>query len=105
VGSRLGFDSHGRFVAIETDGTVWLVLGNVILSAVPGEPAVFGWLGKTGRPPTPRERAEASDGSGRLRRQRRQVEVPDEALTDEEAVRLARLEQQREPVNLISRAA
>jgi hypothetical protein len=50
--------------------------------------------GRTFYDPTSAKRARAE-----------RPEVPDELLADEEAVRLARLEQQRRPVDLINVAA
>jgi hypothetical protein len=96
--SRLARDTQNRPICIDADGRVYLVLDLA---------AVCGFI-PPGRPPTPRERAEArppySSGPNSWHpRQRR--EVPDEELADKEAVKLARLEQQRQPADLIGHAA
>jgi hypothetical protein len=106
TGSRLAYDNHGRLICVDTDGHRWLVIGNLVCSTVGGDHVLFGWLGRSGRPATAREQAQArapySSQRG-LPQQRR--EVPDELLADEEAVELARREQEREPADLIGRAA
>jgi len=61
-----------------------------------------GWLGaRTGRLPEARERVRERGGGARLRDAAVKGETPDETLSREEAVRQARLEQQREPPDLI----
>jgi hypothetical protein len=49
MSSRLAFDNHGRLIAIEADGTRWLVLGKLVVSTVGGSEMLFGWLGKSAR--------------------------------------------------------
>jgi hypothetical protein len=100
VSSRLAVDGYGRLVAegtcVELQGLRWLVIDTFEIFTPPG------------RAPTAQERMSArppyeSNSAKRARRER--VEVPDELLADQEAVELARREQQREPFDLISRAA
>jgi hypothetical protein len=53
LSSRLAHDPDGRLVAIEPDGTRWVVRGNCITSSTGDEPGRFVFLGyKTGRPNT-----------------------------------------------------
>jgi hypothetical protein len=97
TGSRLVSDHQGARFCVGADGCVWRVLH---LAAVMGfEPP--------GRLPDAREMltTRAPYDSNSAVRQRKQVEVPDDELADAEAVRLARVEQQREPVDLIGRVA
>jgi hypothetical protein len=79
----------------------------LLCSTVTGELILIGWLGTSGRPATAREQAEARApySSAKPTRRERRREIPDELLADEEAVELARREQEREPADLISRAA
>lgn len=106
TGSRLAYDKRCRLICIDAGGHRWLVIGNLVCSTVTGDLVLFGWLGRSGRPATAREQAQArapySSQRG-LPQQRR--DVPDELLADQEAVELARREQEREPADLISRAA
>jgi hypothetical protein len=108
MSSRLAYGREGELVAVEADGTVWLVVGDTIESA-----GVRIWFmsevaRNTGRSPTPREQmnmrhkpARRKNGWGPQLRQ----PVDDDQLADEEALKLARIEQQREPADLIGRAA
>ncbi len=110
--SRLGQDRFGRPVAVVTTpevglpiGTVYIVLGNAILTTIRGDERLFGWTGEPGRPPTARERA-----GGRppyeISKTRKTREVIDDAdLDDAAAIEYARREQQREPADLLSAAA
>lgn len=68
---------------------------------------VIVWEAKTGRKPSALEmqQARAPYRAGVSRREREHQQVPDELLADQEAVELARLEQQREPPDLIGRVA
>jgi hypothetical protein len=53
VSSRLAHDQHGRLIAIETNGTRWVVRGNCITSSSSDDPGRFVFLGySTGRPNT-----------------------------------------------------
>jgi hypothetical protein len=106
TGSRLAYDNHGRLVCVDSGGRRWLVIGNLLCSTVTGDLVLFGWLGRSGRPATAREQAQARApySSQRTPRQQRQA-VPDELLADQEAVELARREQERAPADLIGRAA
>jgi hypothetical protein len=112
MSSRLAFDGDGRLVAVDTSagggGCRWLVLGNLVHSTISGDLILFGWLGPSGRPPSPRERAEARppyESNSAKRARREQLEVPDEVLADDEPIRLAMLEQRREPADLIQTLA
>jgi hypothetical protein len=88
-------------------GRRWLVLGNLVHSTVTGDLILFGWLGPSGRPPTPHEMmtTRAPYTAGGARRERERQELPDDLLADQAAIEAAYAEQRREPVNLISRAA
>jgi hypothetical protein len=112
VSSRLGFDCDGRLVAegscAELRGLRWVVLGNLINSTVNGDQILFGWLGPSGRPPTPRERSMARppyEANGAKQRRARLEEIPDEELDEAAALRACRLEQQRQPADLIHATA
>jgi hypothetical protein len=59
MSSRLAYDERGRLICVDADGHRWVVLGNLVCSLVAGELVLFGWLGRSGRPATARERAEA----------------------------------------------
>ena len=108
MSSRLAFDHHGRLVAIEADGTRWVVLGNLVYSTSSGEIILFGWLGRSGRPPTAREMAEARppyESTSAMRERRQRLEVPDDELDEKAAIEAARLEQQRQPADLLQAVA
>ncbi len=105
VSSRLALDPFGRQVVIVTTPSPQLSVGEWFLVV---DPTVFGLLPtRTGRSATARElawnRRDAPYESNR--RPPPKPEVPDEELAEAEAIRLARLEQQREPVHLVSAAA
>jgi hypothetical protein len=96
--SRLAVDSHGHAVVIVTTppelGRRFLVVDEFTRKL------------RTGRLPTPKEMAEArppyvSPATARRREERDEGEWMDEKA----ALEAARLEQQREPVDLIGRAA
>jgi hypothetical protein len=63
MSSRLVLDPHGRLIAegtgVDVRGLRWRVLGNLVYSTSSGEIVLVGWLGQSGRPPTPREIAAA----------------------------------------------
>jgi hypothetical protein len=104
MSSRLAFDSQGRLIAIETDGTRWLVLGNLVKSTITGDTILFGWLGRSGRPPTARERATAREpylGPGRTNVWPRRRDRDDDDLDASNAIAAAYAEQRREPADLI----
>jgi hypothetical protein len=104
--SRLAYDNHGRLIAIEDDGTRWLVLGNLVCSTVTGDVILFGWLGTSGRPPTPREREEARPPYEiKKRPPSDRPEVPDELLNEQQALEACRREQEREPADLLHQVA
>lgn len=110
--SRLRRDRIGRMVVVLAEPTVDLdaghVLGRVIGNALQAGSLGIGWLGKSGRPPTAEERAGARapyraseykpSAFGVLHGPR---DVPDEQLADRAAIELARIEQQRDPPDLI----
>jgi hypothetical protein len=105
VSSRLSLDSQGRKVVIVTAPSAWLVVGQRFLVI-----DLFDWFIPKGRMPTARERLEPQKRArSRLsqRQGREQSAEPDDAaaLTEQTAIDLARREQQREPADLISRAA
>jgi len=109
VSSRLALDPLGRQVVIVTTPSPQLSVGEWFLVV---DPTVFGLLPtRTGRSATARELAwNRRDAPYESNRDRRHMhlptpEVPDEELAEAEAIRLARLEQQREPVHLVSAAA
>jgi hypothetical protein len=109
VSSRLAFDPHGRLVAegtcLDLRGLRWVVLGNLVYSTSSGEIVLFGWLGKSGRPPTPRERAEARPPYENPKARRWKVQVDDDELDEAAAVAAAYAEQRRQPTDLVNIAA
>jgi hypothetical protein len=108
VSSKLVFDQRGQLIAegtcVELQGLRWVVLGNLVYSTSSGEIVLFGWLGQSGRPPTARERAEARPPYESSRARRWKVQVDDDELTEQEAIRQAMIEQQREPADLLNAA-
>ena len=97
--SRLVIDSYGRLVAegtlLDVKGLRWLVLE---------------WremFEPHGRPPTPEEklRTRAPYNAPKPLLDRSNSDVPDEELDDAEAIRMAMLEQRRQPVDLVNIAA
>jgi hypothetical protein len=113
--SRIALDPHGRVIAVATTsapdveiGRRWILIGN---SGRAGERG-FEWMGRSGRKPTARERPEArppyesrQKTASWERRTAEREQVPDEHLADAEAIRLARLEQQRQPADLLQAVA
>lgn len=106
---RLATDEHGRQVVVATTaavdvrvGDVWVILGNVLPAA---EAGVY-WLGQDrGRRASAKEQAEArAPYRAPVLAPAPADELPDEALAEQEAIRLARLEQQREPLCLLDAA-
>jgi hypothetical protein len=105
VGSKLAIGMHGATYVIVTTpspqlpvGARFLALGNAMPAASPG---VY-WLGRSqARPPTQEERLQLRNTGARSRRTK-PVETPDELLKPEVAITAARVEQQREPADLIS---
>jgi hypothetical protein len=114
MSSRLARDRQGRLIAegtcVELHGLRWLVLGDTI-EAGTGVRIFFlaDDTRRASRPPDARERQEAQRHApyrpALSRAARERQDVPDELLADQEAVELARREQQREPADLISRVA
>jgi hypothetical protein len=117
MSSRLGLDSQGRRVAVVTIrtlpdlemGHVFVVVGDTVAAA---GTRIFFLADETrcaSRPATVQERAEAQRHAPyrpNLSRQAREHQrVHDDELADQAAIELARKEQQREPVDLIGRAA
>jgi hypothetical protein len=114
VSSRLATDHYGRLVAVgtcvELKGLRWLVLGDTIAAGASGFTVFFlaDETRRASRPANARERQEAQRHApyrAGLSRQGREQQIPDELLADQEAVELARREQQRAPADLIGRAA
>ena len=109
MSSRLGTGPHGEPLAIVTVRTLPdIELGHrfVVLDMCRD----LHWFTTRGRRPTPRERLEArppyeSKTKAATWESRTRRDQEDERLAEAEAIRLARLEQQREPVDLIGRAA
>jgi hypothetical protein len=102
MSSRLATGPHGERLAVITVHTLpGLEIGHVF--------AVLDWCElfiRRGRPPTARERATVREpyDLARAKRERRE-QVPDEQLDERAALEACRREQQREPVDLIGRAA
>jgi hypothetical protein len=90
MGSRLTRDNLGRTVCVDDTGYIWIVLPWTVLGFEP-----------PGRAPTPRERMKIPTSSAVSTI----VDVPDEDLADAEAIKLARVEQERRPVDLVNVAA
>lgn len=109
--SRRAFDAYGRPVVIATTstlgieaGTVFRLLGDCVHTVTSGQEQLFGWTGKSGRPPTPREQMEARPPyqPAASRRERERREPDDDELSDAQAIEWARREQQRNPPDLIA---
>jgi hypothetical protein len=106
TGSRLAYDHRGRLVCVDAGGHRWLVIGNLLCSTVGGDLVLFGWLGRSGRPATAREQAQArAPYDSNSANRRRAQPVPDDELDEQAALEAARREQEREPADLIGRAA
>ncbi len=76
----------------------------VVGNDLPCNEVGFGWLGRTSaRPPSALERAEARPpySPASSRRERKAAPVDDDALTDEQALKACRVEQERRPADLI----
>jgi hypothetical protein len=103
MSSRLALDGHGRKVVIVTTSTDGLPIGYVF--------AVLDWNGfftPPGRAPTAQERMSARppyESKTRAATWERRANRDDEQLAEAEAIRLAMLEQRREPADLIGRVA
>lgn len=108
--SRRAFNRNGDPIVIATTsslgvpaGTVFRMLGDCINTVVAGDEKVIGWTGPSGRPPTPRERAEARPPyESTSRRQREAQAVGDDELDDRAAIEFARREQERTPTCLLA---
>jgi hypothetical protein len=100
--SRLGTDQFGRQTAVVTTPGAVPEVGALFL-VLDGHP--YGLVPERGRLATAEEQLEArppyQPGRSRTERERR-PEIPDALLAEEEAIRLSRLEQQRQPVDLLS---
>jgi len=113
VSSRLATGPQGERIAVVTSrllpdvefGHVYLCLGDTIGASI----YFLGVERRKARHATSRESKQAQKHApynhGKSRQERERRDVPDELLADQEAVELARREQQHEPVDLISRAA
>jgi hypothetical protein len=104
--SRLGFDQHGRQVAVVTTRSLWLDIGDVFV-VVDGRQ--LGLLPTQARPPDARERVEAGkhffDANSAKRARAEQSEIPDEELDEQAALAAAYAEQRRTPPDLLNVAA
>jgi hypothetical protein len=105
VSSRLAVDQHGRKVAIVTAPSMWLEVGDRFLIV---DALELGFEPR-GRRPTARERMEAKPPYESKTKaatwERRAAVLSDDELDDKQAIAYARREQQREPADLIGRAA
>jgi hypothetical protein len=112
VSSRLALDSDGRLVAIgtsaELQGQAWVVLGDTIAAAGTSIFFLANETRRESRPATSEEQLEAKRHApyraGVARQEREQQATPDDLLAEQEAIRLARLEQQRTPADLLNAA-
>jgi hypothetical protein len=98
-------DQSGRRIVEQTTddpgipaGTRWLLLGD---SFECGGVRIFFTGQRTGRPPTPDETTGAHNPYKPPRQVRPKREVDEAQLADAEAIRLARIEQETEPADLI----
>jgi hypothetical protein len=117
MSSRLALDAYGRRVAIVSVRTLpdvelgycYVVLGDTVASAGTRIFFLADETRRASRPATARERQEAQRHApyrpALSRQEREQQKVPDDELAEQAAIRLARKEQQREPTDLIGRAA
>jgi hypothetical protein len=117
VSSRLAVDRYGRTVAVISVGTLpdvplgyrYLVLGDTIASAGVRVFFLAENTRRASRPANGRERVESQRHApyrpAPSRQEREQQQVPDSELAEQAAIELARKEQQREPADLIGRAA
>jgi hypothetical protein len=118
VSSRLATGSQGERIAVVTSrllpdvelGHIYICLGDSI--AAGASSVRFFFLAdetrRASRPANGRERAESQRHAPyrpALSRQEREQQVPDDELDEQAALEAARREQQREPVDLIGRAA
>jgi hypothetical protein len=106
MSSRLAVDQRGRTVVVVTTPSPCLCVGMrfPVVDAI----ELNTWLRGHGRPPTAREQAEAKLPYRSPNAIRRELarEAPDDDLLDERAaLEACRREQQREPADLIGRAA
>jgi hypothetical protein len=105
MSSRLAQDRYGRTVAIVTVRLPDLEPGHCFLVV---DPRLIGLMPTLGRLPSPRERSNVRapyDPTSAKRERQQRLEVPDDELAEQAAIELARKEQQREPADLIGRAA
>jgi hypothetical protein len=104
MSSRLAVDQRGRTVVVITTPSVLLRVGMSfpVIDAL----ELNTWLKAHGRAPTAKERGEARPPYESTRKRREALEAPEDDLLDEQAALEACMrEQQREPVDLIGRAA
>lgn len=109
MSSRVDVAADGRKVVVVVDATspdlppglTFVLRGNAF--DLDGHPC---WLGRSGRPPTPREQLEARApySPGKSRRERERREPDDDEVTDREAIEWARRQQERSPSNLLAPA-
>lgn len=111
VSSKLALDRFGRRITIVTSPTILeLPVGMTFRDLgndMPSDGAGFGWLGAraASRHPSPREQVEVRPpySAAHPRRSARQ-ESDEDDLADEEAIKLARVEQERTPADLLNGA-
>jgi hypothetical protein len=108
MSSRVAVDQVGRPIVIVTSPSMWLEVGERFLVA---DPIVWGLVPpRSGRRATARALAwnrrdapyNPTDPHGRGRCRQEVIEVPDDQLADAEAIRLAMVEQRRQPADLVN---
>jgi hypothetical protein len=116
MSSRLAHDCYGRTIAVISVRTLpdaelgyrFLVLGDTIASAGIQITFMAETTRRASRPANSREQQEAQRHAPyrpALSRAAREQRVPADELAEQAAIELARKEQQREPADLIGRAA
>jgi hypothetical protein len=106
MSSRLAVDGHGRAVVVVTTPSPCLEVGMrfPVVDAI----ELNTWLTQPGRPPTAKEQAEARPpyvSPNPSRRAAKREDLDDELLDERAALEACIREQQREPADLIGRAA
>jgi hypothetical protein len=109
--SKLTRDQFGRLVCVTTSEDVGLPRGSVFIvqgNTIEAGGVTITWMGLTGRPPTLEERRGAREpyvAGAVARRRAAEREREDDELADEEAIELARIEQEKAPPDLIGAAS
>ncbi|MBA3735171.1 MAG: hypothetical protein H0W90_08240 [Actinobacteria bacterium] len=99
--SRLALDQYGRLIVIATSRDIVVEVGHVFLVV---DPRLFGLMPERGRSATPEEQKQARvpyNAPTAPPLMREHPEPDDDQLAEGEAIRLARLEQQRRPPDLL----